>query len=206
MNAPAAVATPPSSLSPAVLVGGAIALVAAGAAAAVFTLKGAPASPAAAAEPQALTAPAPVSTAPADYAPVEAQQAVPAKVAAPAPRPQARTVVAKALCTTCGVIEAVKEVKQKGDASGVGAVGGAVVGGVLGHQVGKGTGKQVATVVGALGGGVAGHMIEKQVRSITVYEVTVRMEDGTVRTVTQETRPAVGMKVTVDGDALKARA
>ena len=67
--------------------------------------------------------------------------------------------------------------------SGVGAVAGGVVGGLLGHQVGGGNGKKAMTVIGAVGGGVAGHEIEKQARATTVYKVTVRMDDGSLRTV-----------------------
>ena len=45
-----------------------------------------------------------------------------------------------ALCNTCGIVTSVKTEQRKGEASGLGMVGGAVVGGVLGHQVGGGTG------------------------------------------------------------------
>jgi outer membrane lipoprotein SlyB len=115
-----------------------------------------------------------------------------------------RTAVA--VCATCGVVAAVTPVKQKGEGSGVGAVGGAVVGGLLGSAVGKGDGKKVATVLGAVGGGYAGNEIEKRHKATTVYQVRVRMDDGTTRTVTQTTAPAVGTKVKVEGSTLRARA
>ncbi len=70
----------------------------------------------------------------------------------------------------------------------MGAVGGAVVGGVLGHQVGGGRGKDVATVAGALGGAFAGNEIEKRVKSETQYEIAIRFEDGS-RQVFTETNP-----------------
>lgn len=98
-------------------------------------------------------------------------------------------------CRDCGVVEKVVAVKVKGEGTGLGAVAGGVVGGVLGHQVGGGNGKKVMTVVGAVGGGLAGHEIEKQARSNTVYKVHVRMDDGTTRTVTQSTAPAVGSRI-----------
>ena len=58
---------------------------------------------------------------------------------------------------------------------------GALVGGVLGHQVGGGSGKTLATVAGAAGGGYAGNQIQKKTqqndtttsteqRCITVYD------------------------------------
>jgi outer membrane lipoprotein SlyB len=108
-----------------------------------------------------------------------------------------------AVCTQCGVIEGVREIQQKGDGTGLGAVGGAVVGGALGNQVGKGNGRTAMTVLGAIGGGLAGNEVEKRVRSETVYEVRVRMDDGSVRTLTQKTAPTPGSRVVVEGDTLR---
>jgi uncharacterized protein YcfJ len=45
---------------------------------------------------------------------------------------------------------------QRGDRNIPGAIAGALIGGVLGHQVGGGTGKDIATVGGAVAGGVIG--------------------------------------------------
>jgi outer membrane lipoprotein SlyB len=81
---------------------------------------------------------------------------------------------------------ALREVKVAGQGSGVGAVAGGVVGGVLGHQVGEGRGKDVARVLGAIGGAVAGHQIEKQARASVRHEIDVRMEDGSLRTITSD--------------------
>jgi len=84
-------------------------------------------------------------------------------------------------CEECDVVESTREIKQKGEGSGIGIVGGAVVGGLLGNQIGNGNGKTVATAIGAVGGGVAGNEIEKRVKSTTGYEATVRFDDGTSR-------------------------
>jgi outer membrane lipoprotein SlyB len=108
-------------------------------------------------------------------------------------------------CATCGVVESVAPFKQKGEGSGVGAVAGGVLGGVVGHQVGGGNGRKAMTVLGAIGGGLAGNEIEKRQRSTTLYSVKVRMEDGSLRSVTQQTAPTVGEKVTVDGSQIRAR-
>jgi hypothetical protein len=54
----------------------------------------------------------------------------------------------------------VEAVQQKGEGSGLGAVGGAILGGVLGHQVGEGSGKQIARIGGAVLGGLAGNEVE----------------------------------------------
>jgi outer membrane lipoprotein SlyB len=59
--------------------------------------------------------------------------------------------------------------------------------------------------VGAVGGGMAGHEIEKRQRATTMYAVKVRMQDGSLRSVTQSTAPTVGQKVTLDGTQIKAR-
>lgn len=110
------------------------------------------------------------------------------------------------LCTECGVIDAINVVEKKGDGSGLGAVGGAVVGGLLGNQVGKGRGNTAATVVGAVGGALAGNEVEKRVKSTSEYHVTVRMEGGGSRNFTFESAPGytVGEKVKViDGRLVK---
>lgn len=116
-----------------------------------------------------------------------------------APKPAQRVAAA---CTTCGVIESVQAVKRKGEATGMGAVAGGVAGAVLGRQVGKGNGRDAMTVIGAVGGGVAGHEIEKQARATTVYEVRVRMEDGSVRTLERSAPPPVGQRVRMEGKAM----
>ncbi|MBI5924337.1 MAG: glycine zipper 2TM domain-containing protein [Aquabacterium sp.] len=106
-------------------------------------------------------------------------------------------------CTNCGVIESVRAVQQKGQGSGVGAVAGGVIGGLVGNQMGKGDGKTAMTVLGAIGGGLAGNEVEKHQKTSTVYEVRIRMDDGSTRTLTQSTQPAVGARVEVDGKTLR---
>ena len=108
-----------------------------------------------------------------------------------------------ALCASCGVVESVNAVQEKGEGSGVGAVAGGVLGGVVGHQVGGGNGKTAMTVIGALGGGLAGHEVEKRVRSETRYDIRVRMEDGSTRVFRQAQSMAVGTRVVADGTSLR---
>ena len=141
-------------------------------------------------EPAERPAPKPARAAPSTH------RAAPAQ---PAPEP----VRPAAVCATCGVVESVQAVKQEGQGTGLGAVAGGVLGGVVGHQFGGGNGKKAMTVLGAIGGGVAGHEAEKSVRSTTVYSVRVRMDDGTVRTLTQPQAPAVGARVQVEGATLR---
>jgi outer membrane lipoprotein SlyB len=106
-----------------------------------------------------------------------------------APAQVASNAPAQARCAECGVIESIREIDTQGEGSGLGAVGGAVVGGVLGHQVGGGRGQDVATVVGAVGGAVLGNQVEKKVKSTKSYEVTIRMNDGSSRVIHEANAP-----------------
>jgi len=105
----------------------------------------------------------------------------------------------QAKCAECGVIDSIREVTTKGEGSGLGVVGGAIVGGLLGNQVGAGNGKDVATVAGAVGGAVAGNQIEKSVKSTKSYNITVLFEDGSTRVINEENgaawRPGDRVKV-----------
>lgn len=49
---------------------------------------------------------------------------------------------------------------------------GAVVGGLLGNQVGGGNGKKIATVVGAVGGGYAGNQVQGRMQANDTYTTT----------------------------------
>jgi outer membrane lipoprotein SlyB len=98
-----------------------------------------------------------------------------------APTHIANSTPARLICAECGVVESTREIVQPGKGSGIGGIGGAVVGGVLGHQVGNGRGQDLATVAGAVGGAYAGNEIEKRVQSTKSYEITVRFEGGSSR-------------------------
>lgn len=128
--------------------------------------------------------------------------------AAPAPSPYPAPVPAAVaqICGNCGAVESVTPIERttKADGPGIGAVGGGVLGAVLGNQVGNGNGKTVATILGAIGGGFAGNEVEKRMKKETVYQVGVRMEDGSRRTVEVAQAPAVGSKVTVDGSSIRS--
>jgi outer membrane lipoprotein SlyB len=115
---------------------------------------------------------------------------------------------ANARCNECGVIESVREIATKGEGSGLGVVGGAVVGGVLGHQVGGGRGQDIATVAGAVGGAVAGNEIEKRVKSVKSYEITVRLENGSSRVIHEASTPSwrVGDRVRVVNGVIQSNA
>ncbi len=111
------------------------------------------------------------------------------------------------VCYTCGRVESVHTVQSAAKPSGVGVVGGAIVGGLLGNQIGGGTGRSVATVAGAVGGGYAGNEIEKRTRTATTYQVRVRMEDGKIRNFPYNNAPEwrEGDRVRVVDGYLRAR-
>ena len=127
---------------------------------------------------------------------------VPQPVLAAPSEPAVARAPAKPVCANCGTIERVTPVERDGNASGVGVVAGGVLGAVVGNQVGGGDGKTLATILGAVGGGMAGNAVEKKMKKVTHYEVTVRMEDGSTRTVVQSVSASVGARVTVDGNTL----
>ena len=142
-------------------------------------------------KPKPRPAPAPVYSSNAPYP-------SPAPVYAPVP-------VAAAVCATCGSVDSVTAVQRstKPDGPGVGVIAGGVAGAVLGNQVGRGNGRAAATILGAIGGGWAGNAIERNVRKETVYQVGVRMDDGSRRTIEVAQPPSVGSKVTVDGSRIR---
>ena len=111
-------------------------------------------------------------------------------------------------CANCGTVESIRTVELPGDASGLGAVAGGVTGAVIGNQMGRGRGNTAMTIIGAAGGAFAGNEIEKNMQKRYAYRVTVRMDDGSFRTVSQTAPPAfaVGEKVrVVDGTLVSAR-
>lgn len=114
-----------------------------------------------------------------------------------------RTAAQAPVCATCGRVESVQAVQQAAPATGVGAVAGGVLGAVVGNQVGKGSGRTAATVLGAVGGGYVGHKVEERTRTQTVYQIAVRMEDGSVRRFTRAQPPAVGTPVVLQGKGFR---
>ena len=93
-------------------------------------------------------------------------------------------------CATCGTIQSIRYVEQKGQGSGAGAVVGGVLGGVVGHQFGSGRGNTVATIAGVGVGAVAGNEVEKNVKKKSYYVVTVRLDNGGTQSVSQGSKPA----------------
>lgn len=149
--------------------------------------------------------PAPEAIAPTTE-PANKQSSVAAKPVTPErvrePIRQARAVAPPA-CYDCGVVQSVRSVEVKGEATGVGAVAGGIAGLVIGNQIGDGRGKTLAKVAGAAGGAYAGHQIEKNARKTVQYEIAVRMQDGSYRTIIQPSSdglsPGVRVRIVNDG-------
>lgn len=104
-----------------------------------------------------------------------------------------------------GTVESIQLMQGGGAAAGgigTGAVVGGVVGGLLGNQVGGGSGRKAATVAGVIGGAMVGHQIERGNQARNLYQIGIRMDNGTYRTVQQESTADlhVGGRVRVDND------
>ena len=108
----------------------------------------------------------------------------------------------KAVCADCGVVVSVKAIEQAGKGSGLGVIAGGALGGLAGNQVGNGSGRDLATLAGIVGGAIAGNKIEEKVKKTTVYDVTVKLENGEERVLHYKTLPGVaaGEKVKVEND------
>ncbi|NHZ61646.1 glycine zipper 2TM domain-containing protein [Massilia genomosp. 1] len=129
--------------------------------------------------------------------PAPAREPAPRKPAPP-PRHAASEAAQERWCNHCGNIESVREVTQRAQGSGLGAAGGAVLGGLLGNQVGGGNGRKLATVAGAVGGAVVGNQVEGNLKATRSYEIRVRLDDGGARTFHQQS--AAGWRT---GDRVK---
>ena len=121
------------------------------------------------------------------------------------PPPNGPQQVAAAVCRECGMVESITAVKVQGQTNGVGAVAGGVGGALVGNSIAGGRNRTLGGVAGAIGGGLLGNAIEKHERTTTVFDVNVRMDDGSLRTVRESTSPAVGEKVRVEADGLHDR-
>jgi uncharacterized protein YcfJ len=69
---------------------------------------------------------------------------------------------------------------------------GGVAGGLLGHQIGGGRGKTVATVAGAAGGAYVGNQVQKSMQKSDVVTTTKRV----CKTVYDKSQKVVGYDVT----------
>jgi outer membrane lipoprotein SlyB len=83
-----------------------------------------------------------------------------------------------AACNGCGRVLTVNVTEKAGEGSALGMITGGVAGALLGHQVGGGTGKDIATVAGAAGGAYAGNKVEQRLKTTQVWTVAVEYDNG----------------------------
>ncbi|MGP0170641.1 hypothetical protein ACSVIJ_02045 [Pseudomonas sp. NCHU5208] len=88
-----------------------------------------------------------------------------------------------------GTIESLRPVKIEGTKTPIGAGAGAVIGGVGGSGLGGGRGSAVMAVIGAVAGGLLGAAAEEGLTRTQGVEITVREDDGTLRSYVQEVEP-----------------
>ena len=87
-----------------------------------------------------------------------------------------------------GTVDSVRAVKissNNGQPSGLGAIGGGALGAVAGSAIGGGRGSIVTGIIGGLAGAVAGNSIENGVAVRDGLEITVRLDNGDLRAITQ---------------------
>jgi len=130
--------------------------------------------------------------------------------ASPAPSPYpypaypAQTTTQPGYGYQFGTIDSIQAVQGAAQNSGigVGTVVGGVVGGLLGNQVGGGSGRKAATVAGVIGGAMVGNQMERNTQAQNAYQVGVRLDNGSYRTVLQDSVGDlyVGSRVRIEND------
>ncbi|MES2126997.1 MAG: glycine zipper 2TM domain-containing protein, partial [Pseudomonadota bacterium] len=81
-------------------------------------------------------------------------------------------------CLECGKVTAVHMKEKDGEGGALGLIAGGAAGALLGHQVGGGRGRDVATVAGAVGGAYAGKKVQEKATATKVWTVDVQYDDG----------------------------
>lgn len=105
--------------------------------------------------------------------------------------------------TGYGTVASIQVIRNASGASGIGAVGGGVVGALLGNQIGSGSGRTAATLAGALGGAVVGNEVERnRAPGRDLYQVGVRLDNGDYHNVTMDSVNdlRIGDRVRVTGE------
>ena len=92
--------------------------------------------------------------------------------------------------TVCmATVESVRGVKissNNGQPTGLGTIGGGALGGVAAASaIGGGNGSIIAGIIGGLAGAVAGNAVENSVAMKNGLEITVRLDNGDMRAITQ---------------------
>jgi len=102
-----------------------------------------------------------------------------------------------------GTVESVRSVTITNPESGIGTMTGAALGGLGGSYAGEGRGQAAMAILGALLGGLLGQRAETGVNQQAGLEITVRLDNGEVRAITQQAdeffRPGERVRLVSDG-------
>jgi len=86
-----------------------------------------------------------------------------------------------------GYVESVRDVTIDKGQTGVGTAAGAALGGIAaGSNIGGGNGSIAAGIVGAVAGGLIGQKIEQSNSQKRGLEITVKLDSGELRAITQD--------------------
>ncbi|HEX9174244.1 MAG TPA: glycine zipper 2TM domain-containing protein [Telluria sp.] len=106
-----------------------------------------------------------------------------------------------------GTVESVRDVLIVNPQSGTGVVSGAALGGIAGSYAGSGRGQVATSILGALAGGLLGQRIEAGGTQRPGLEITVRLDSGEIRAITQEAdeyfRPGDRIRLLSDGQSTR---
>jgi outer membrane lipoprotein SlyB len=94
-------------------------------------------------------------------------------------------------CADCGRVTGVNVSEKSGDSNALGLLAGGAAGALLGHQVGGGSGKDIATIAGAVGGAYAGKKIQEKANSSKIWTVHVQYDNGNRRSFEFERDPGL---------------
>ena len=97
-----------------------------------------------------------------------------------------------------GTVTSVREVNIEGQKGQLGMYGGGLIGAAAGSG-GRGVGGAVVQATSAVAGAVAGQAVEEVATRKRAQEITIRLDDGSTVTVTQESSTGLFM----DGDRVR---
>lgn len=97
-----------------------------------------------------------------------------------------------------GTVTSVREVNIEGQKTNLGMYGGGIIGGAAASG-GRGVGGAVVQATGAVAGAVVGQAVEEAATRKRAQEITIRLDDGSTVTITQESSTGLFM----DGDRVK---
>lgn len=104
-------------------------------------------------------------------------------------------------------VESVRTVTIDKGETGTGVLAGAALGGLAGSAAGGGRGSIATGIIGAVAGGMIGKSVEANAANKPGFEITVRLENGELRSIVQDADEAFrpGERVRLLSDGRKTR-